>query len=314
VYENGKYERGKDGYWNSRDGSVRLNIQFDRQGRLENKVMLTVPRVLCRSNYTPANESETREALQKAERTLFDEAGVRLDIHAGRISRIDVPQNAVLEHGLESYKSVFGLLGGSRMRDRDEYKNGYRISSEERQYVFYDKRKELVATKQSIAGVPPNVMRFEPRWFGFRQVGLFSRGTLDTAGDIVSDFGLVTQIYKRAYEDVFKYTARDLDAVYGTADKQRLAAELRWARSTGGRYWGTRFESTLSVQRIFELAGSEDGLREVLQGEGLSKQEISRRMKRWRERRFEIATRDLLPGARVSVGALYGELKTKLAA
>jgi hypothetical protein len=303
-YSDGSVEDGSGAWLNT----PQFNFDIKRYGkRVVTQVQFSAPKVVDGQNYEPANLRTTERALELVQEGL-DRAGVVCDLWSSRLARVDVTRNALTEHPVPEYAPVFEMLRGGRLKDRVTYPSGFLLKNGVREVCVYDKRLEMSGRGLDVSNVPANVLRAEVRAVDGRTA---RRGLeLETAADLVKHFDRVPEMHLTVMRSLFKHDGCKVQEELQTEAARIFAAE----RARGRANWIVRSVSICGASHLCGLLG-EDGLRRVLYTVGLTKQGVYRSMEKILELRDSgLEQRETLFNSRVAVGALYDELKMKLAA
>lgn len=175
-------------------------------------IQLSVPKFLRGTNYQPANQDETREALKSLQDKLKQD-GISLDVNSMIPGRLDACKNIKTKLTTGNYFSFLHSLGGSRMNQKSNYndgikRTGYQWQNSQQEIICYDKRLEMESREEEIKDIPKNVLRFEHRLRRGRKIK--SSLGFNTVRDLVKEFPLIEENYNQTMRDsIFKYEPND---------------------------------------------------------------------------------------------------------
>lgn len=175
-------------------------------------IQLSIPKYARGSNYKLSDVNETREVINDLEKSLFSE-GIKLNIKNAIPSRLDACRNVQTKLSTGNYFSFIPSLGGSRLNQKSGYsegvkRTGYQWGNSQQEIVCYDKRVEMETRKESLAGIPKNVLRFEHRLRKGRKIK--NALGFNTLNDLLNEFGSIEENYHKVLkETIFKYEPED---------------------------------------------------------------------------------------------------------
>ena len=274
---------------------------------------LSVPKYARGSNYRLSDVKETKEVMQDLEKSLSSE-GIKLNIYEAIPGRLDACKNINLEHLTGNYFSFIPSLGGSRMNQRSNYndgikRTGFQWSNTRQEIICYDKRTEIKARKESLQGIPKNVLRFEHRLRNGRKIK--DALGFHTVKDLLNDFGRIEENYNKVLsESIFKYEADDKRLFSSRTIQQYLEYALtNYKRSVFNRF---SFDIMFSKDDLIIDRMSMFEMLEVT----MNKMELrnsTKRKYRYRLKEKYEQTKELnLDVETVNVRELYNELRSKV--
>lgn len=273
------------------------------------------------SNFRAVGKAATGEALKGVELELR-EIGIKTNIHAAAISRLDVFRNVQCEEPFECYAPIFRLLELTRMPKRD-YGTTFLFNNTQQETCIYDKVAEL-AKRAAIArkpfdakAFPANTFRFENRMLKPRKVrDVLGFGTARELGKNFGDVGaafrstMEKQFFGRTLQDFEAVCVRDLEQDL-TDYKRRFGggSKSRWLdkylRAVGVCYLAENYGPDAVKRAFLEVADTE--------GETLKKQR-QRLQKQLNEALFEAQMLRVHTPSKRKLGELYAELQEKVLA
>ncbi|MFN5842239.1 MAG: phage/plasmid replication protein, partial [Bacteroidota bacterium] len=98
----------------------------------------------------------------------LEQAGIQTDYNQMKVSRIDITQDTTTEHETETYFPALSILGGSRLKKRNEPTTYYHGNSQ-RQICTYDKTSHIFDLTNGNGIIEPNTTRMEVRALNSRE-------------------------------------------------------------------------------------------------------------------------------------------------
>jgi hypothetical protein len=267
-------------------------------------VALEVPKVAADSNYHPTDAKGAEEALQRVQRHLSD-IGFKCNILDAQPARVDAFRNMVADEPYSCYSSVLKLLSGSRMEKRG-YENGFLWENTRQQLIAYDKLQKMIRDKLSVAGLPPNTIRFEMRLINSQKV----RDTLSvtTARELLEHYDDVARVYRATMEkQLFCHTVNAVETMFASD----VEAQLRQFRAMAGRNWVAEwvtFRGWQDIQRTMSM----ETLLGVIEKLEVDKNQLSRVRYNMKKARFDTETMRSAGPSKRTTGQLYEEMREKV--
>ena len=261
------------------------------------------PKVLTGDNYYTLNDSQLLESFKVLQDRL-DDSGIRVDLGACRVSRLDACRNAYTEYPFEVYAPLLQNITMARQERRD-YGSTYLWHNGQRQVCVYDKNVEVNNRKGDLSNYPDNTIRFEYRLLKGRSV---KRATgIETISDI-KDTSTIREVYKKAMaKNIFKA------GLQGVSSDNASGHDIRqWYRDNAGRKWNYEYRQDLSAYRLLRDE-SLDALRADFESSYSDKKNARRALNDIveRARRYQL----LMESAEgITYADLYQELESKVLA
>jgi hypothetical protein len=98
----------------------------------------------------------------------LEQAGITADYNQMKVSRIDITQDTTTDHVTETYFPALSILGGSRLKKRNEPTTYYHGNSQ-RQICTYDKTSHIFDLTNGNGIIEPNTTRMEVRALNSRE-------------------------------------------------------------------------------------------------------------------------------------------------
>ncbi len=265
-------------------------------------VQFSVPKVATGSNYEAADSKGTKRALRAVEKYLA-EIGIKTSIKTAAVSRLDAFRCASCEEPFEAYHPVLVTLQGTRMRKRD-YGSTFLWENTLQEICVYDKLEEMRRNRHSVAGLPPNSVRFELRALKKSKVrdwlGIQMASELPDALDHIEreyNAAMKKQLFKREVSEASRLT-------FGQVREQLAAAQ-----ETCGRYWFDRWLQSVAINALGEDL---DAVRAAIQ-EAAGTRQVARKMtKKLEDAKLDATAMRVLGSSKRPLGELYTELRSKV--
>lgn len=237
--------------------TLEFNPHSDREtgtARVSTKITMTVPKVLWGDNFNPADRESLQGALNIVQNDL-DVAGFRCDIGASLVKRLDMARTIHNRSKWLTYRPVLEVFSPSRMSGVG-FETGKRWGNTRRQICVYDKVEEAaskVPRKQRpevFARYPANSMRAELRLTERESVQAATG--MQTANDVLSDFGHVQSVYKREFESkLFKFKPSEVEKMVAEVwDVDTIAAEMAPFIAQGGQWLEAWIKADWAANRV----------------------------------------------------------------
>ncbi len=219
------------------EGSVAL-VQFSAGAFSEN-------------NLEPLGRDRTVDVTRAVQRDL-KEHGVKLDLEAAKVVRVDIAQNVALSRPVACYAPALTAVGArKRTRKMDFGGTGFVVGNKSWEIGFYDKAQEMRERGHDPADCPPNTLRAE-----YRSMKLSLTCVRDVdrnVKNLVKGWDSLRADYNQAMKrDVFR---PKLEATKKQAPEfKKLATEVK---KTGERCLWQRFKSEAMLMLIVQHMGLE---------------------------------------------------------
>ena len=242
------------------------------------------------------------QAVTKLAQDELTENGFNCNLWEAKLSRLDLAKDREMSDKVFAYSGLWGLLAGTRMNQKAEYPDGFRIGNKSRQGVFYDR-----GLRKNPEGGSTNLMRFEAREMNGKAI---TRHT-----DLVYMNDLVKADPKelhRAYvnfldRDVLRYRQRDGQIDLDWESEVTQLKAFRAMHPKGGFFKWLMHEGFITkIQKV----GGMDRMREAITEAGYTRKHAWSMV---RELEYMISQKIMLPNQEDQVKK-YEEVRLKFCA
>jgi len=312
VDEDGEPHYGKKAFLNPGLWSLDIGVPRFAGSRSYGLVKFSVPRVAAdgRDNLLLVGQTETAMVIGRVQEDL-ERNGIKADLFAAKVVRIDITRNIVTDHPFFTYRPVLTALPFplSMEKHRTDYGSSLRWENGELKLVGYDKCREMRLRKARhpiMSG--KNITRFELRCGGGSR-GVQKRLGIVTTQDLLDNFDSVMWYFIEFMGDIFRMDAVVPDGIVITDELEIL----KHYRSKKCRTWFAKYKYARYACIAFGQSGKE-GIRELLNkavdNRLISRATMSRELQLYRE---AVLTAELLGiNSGIPLGQLYRELREKL--
>ena len=302
----GEWVTGYKAYLNDSDRAINLDIETNTRktgGHL--KLRFSPPKVLNGSNYYPLNDSDLLESFKVLQRNL-DDSGIRLNLGACGVGRLDACRNAYTDYPFGVYLPILNGISISR-RDKRVYDSDTVLwKNKQRQLCVYDKNKEAKLDGLVLSDYPENAVRFEYRLLKSESV---TKATgIETLRDIKDTFTVREAYRKELTKNVFKGDV-DRNASEVLASDDDIAD---WYQNESGkRFWYREY--TLDKRAYENLIGMPESARRAWWERRYPDDKQARSRAFLDETRRGLEYQKLVEsGVRKPYGVLFKELESKI--
>jgi hypothetical protein len=220
-------------------------------------------------------------------------------------SRMDAFRNVVADEPYSCYAPVFKLLPGSRVEQR-AYENGLLWENGRQQVSVYDKLEKMKRDKLSVAGLPPNTIRFEMRLLQSQKIKDVL--SVSSARELLENYDAITTAYETTMKkQLFSYSVRDVDAMFASD----LKAEISWFKENTGRNYQQHWLIGLALKHLAQRDALETVL-DVFSELEADRMKLSRIRKSMRKAHFDVEALRSTGTSTRSTGQLYNEMREKV--
>lgn len=214
-----------------------------------NFIQVSLPKVYHGYNTQPVNQEQASEAIKKIESNLLSN-GIKTNILAGSLSRVDVFRNNETRYLTTEYDPVFSLMNGRR-RSKRSYETTWTYHNTNRETCFYDKGALEAKDRGAKQPQPTNLLRCEQRLLKHRVIKSIG---LETVKDLLNNYDQVKEIYLKEASNIF--TVSDIQPDGQTEmflGKDDIQKELIYIRETRGGVFGLSEAKTYLIYKAFNL-------------------------------------------------------------
>jgi hypothetical protein len=300
----GKHELiGAKAFYNAPDGSFAVTVKPARSNP-ENIlciVTFSAPRVALGSNYTLADAETLKTALKRVESELLA-VGIKTNLNAARVIRLDATKNVLSDEPFSSYYSIFDQIP-SRLRDKRNYGASFLWKNTRQQISIYDKLAEMQYHDLDISKLAQTI-RFEQRWTKSEKVKTIFGG-ISTIGEIAKNLDVVEQQYKLSMKKhIFRLDSFKPDL--GTA--LQVEKELMFFFERGDRYWFENWQKAFG----YRFYPSQEAVIEAVNKMPINPRTVHKIKQKLYKTQMEAMALEPVIKNRKTSGQLYEELKIKV--
>ncbi len=267
-------------------------------------VQFSAPKVTRGGNFMTADADTTRLAIERVERHLAT-IGIRMNARNAGLSRLDPSKRFETVESVPCYRSMFEMVHFKRT-NRSDIGSTMTLFNTRFELQFYDKILEMRNRKESVAGLPSNVMTAEMRFLKHQKI-VETLG-FDTVDDLLENFEHVGTVYRKIMSNkVFKARPADIQLI--TIDGYQR--ELERFRDSGTRYWFKEWAHASNLQRgVSDYPALIQAVKNMELTRATRDRMVNELREGWLDARLNRVER---PSTR-PMGEIYDEIKTKVLA
>jgi hypothetical protein len=302
---NGRTIEGAKAFCNSEHFNLSISPSSHDPGAVSALVQFCIPKIVNGNNYAPVSERAAAQSVKGIEREL-KEIGVKTNLRAAVVSRLDTFKNVEADEPFTSYQPVFQMLSGKRMPKRD-YGTTFLWANTQQEICIYDKLEEMAMRKLNTKGFPPNTVRFEHRLMRAKKVQR-ALGGIRTVGDLFDGYGVLQSGFQHAMTDqLFRYDVSEVE----TISANNLEADLRRFKEQHAGSWFSTYLKTYGLYHLLQRTQIETvkGVIDNLSSDRTKAWRIVRDMEKLQLETMQMKT--VAPSIR-PLSELYNELRVKV--
>jgi hypothetical protein len=303
---NGRTVEGAKAYCNAERFNLSISPMSHQQpDAIAAVVQFSIPKVAGGNNYAPASRRAASAAIKSIERDLKD-AGVRTDLRAALVSRVDTFRNVVADEPFSSYQPVFQLLSGKRMPKRD-YGTTFLWANTQQEICVYDKLEEMALHKLNTKGFPSNTIRFEHRLLKAKKVQTALDG-IRTVRDLFDGYDVLQANFQKSMQSqLFRYDVGQVETI--TAGM--LEDDMRYFAENYKERWFSQYLRTFGLYHLLQRTQIET-VRRVIDNFSSDRKKAWRVAKEMEELQMQtMKMKTVAPSVR-PLSELYNELRVKV--
>ena len=218
-------------------------------GGVYRKLQFSPPKVVNGTNYHTLSDSEILESFKVLQDRL-DDSGIRLNLGACRVSRLDACRNAYTDYAFPFYAPLLRNITMSR-KQRKYYGTTFLWENKSNEVCIYDKNKEMSERGFSLKGLPENAIRFEYRLLKGRSADRALNGKETLYLRDIKDTAEIRDAYdKTMRKEIFKDSLKDVSGRGGNNSEIRHG----YADDVSTGRWN---ESLISDRGAYEMLQDE---------------------------------------------------------